>query len=268
MDLKPPSYDWNKALEEFLVQALECIHNIVSSIEYFHHCERAAQENRLDNEYGYMTLAEDAEAIGTDQESGPTLVRDHIIVSEDVIANFMASQTPAQEELHGLSAMECANYVNVFGDHKTCIPEHEPNQNFHVACQTDMENLQLWQAKMEKAVHIQNVQDNTPQFTSLEPDVVELANRGLYSEQASVQYNMEDIKSSEVALTSVNPSMLNTDQMCVYDIITWHLQETLSGHNPLPLQMLIHREGGTGKSKVIQTVTNYFDMKGAWQQRI
>lgn len=116
---------------------------------------------------------------------------------------------------------------------------------------------------MEKAVHIQNVQDNAPQFTSLEPDVVELANRGLYSERASVQYNAEDIESSEVALTSVDPSMLNTDQMRAYDIITWHLQETLSGHTPPPLQMLIHGEGGTGKSKVIQTVTDYFDMKGA-----
>ncbi|KAJ8585563.1 hypothetical protein M405DRAFT_695218, partial [Rhizopogon salebrosus TDB-379] len=53
------------------------------------------------------------------------------------------------------------------------------------------------------------------------------------------------------------------DQRRAYDIITWHLDQTLAGNNPPPLHMIIHGEGGTGKSKVIQTVTEYFRVRGA-----
>ncbi|KAF8836901.1 hypothetical protein BDN67DRAFT_871677, partial [Paxillus ammoniavirescens] len=56
---------------------------------------------------------------------------------------------------------------------------------------------------------------------------------------------------------------LKVDQFRAYNIITWHLNQTLAGENPPPLRMIIHSEGGTGKSKVIQTVTEYFTCKGA-----
>jgi len=68
---------------------------------------------------------------------------------------------------------------------------------------------------------------------------------------------------SEAALAPVDPSMLQYDQFRAYDIIVWHLDQTLVGRNPPPLQMLIHGEGGTGKSKVIQTITEYFTSKGS-----
>ncbi|KZT08384.1 uncharacterized protein LAESUDRAFT_605749, partial [Laetiporus sulphureus 93-53] len=56
---------------------------------------------------------------------------------------------------------------------------------------------------------------------------------------------------------------LLTDQKRAYDIITWHLNQTLAGHKPPQLLMLIHGEGGTGKSRVIQTVTEHFKHQSA-----
>ena len=41
------------------------------------------------------------------------------------------------------------------------------------------------------------------------------------------------------------------------------LDQTLAGANPPPLRMLIHGEGGTGKSKDIQTTTEYFSHRAA-----
>lgn len=57
--------------------------------------------------------------------------------------------------------------------------------------------------------------------------------------------------------------MLKDDQLWAHDIIMWHLDQTLAGSNLPPLQMILHGEGGTGKSKVIQTITEYFASKGA-----
>lgn len=56
--------------------------------------------------------------------------------------------------------------------------------------------------------------------------------------------------------------MLNDDQLRAYEIAAWHLDQVLCGRNPPLLRMLIHGEGGTGKSKVIQTITDYFISRG------
>ncbi|KAJ7031923.1 hypothetical protein C8F04DRAFT_934012, partial [Mycena alexandri] len=55
---------------------------------------------------------------------------------------------------------------------------------------------------------------------------------------------------------------LKADQRRAYDIIVWHLDNHLAGNKPPPLRMLIHGEGGTGKSKVIKTVTQAFSDRG------
>ena len=53
------------------------------------------------------------------------------------------------------------------------------------------------------------------------------------------------------------------DQRRAYDIIDWHLNETLNGNNPEQLLMIIPGEGGVGKSKTIQTITENFVRRGA-----
>lgn len=63
---------------------------------------------------------------------------------------------------------------------------------------------------------------------------------------------------SEQALDALNPTELLPDQRRAYDIITTHLDCTLAGDNPRQLLMIVVGEGGTGKSRVIQTVTQYF----------
>ena len=58
-------------------------------------------------------------------------------------------------------------------------------------------------------------------------------------------------------------SKLKADQFRAYDIFAWHLEQTLGGMDPPPLRLTIYGEGGTGKSKVIQTISEIFVQKGA-----
>jgi len=55
--------------------------------------------------------------------------------------------------------------------------------------------------------------------------------------------------------------LLKDDQYCAYNIIGWDLKQTLAGKTMTPLRMLLLGEGGTGKSKVIQMVTEMFTQK-------
>ena len=56
---------------------------------------------------------------------------------------------------------------------------------------------------------------------------------------------------------------LTSDQKRAFDIIVWHLDQTLQNQSPPPLRLIIYGEGGTGKSVVIQTVTDAFAARGA-----
>jgi hypothetical protein len=67
-----------------------------------------------------------------------------------------------------------------------------------------------------------------------------------------------DSEIAENALPPVDPSQLKTDQHQAYGIVIWHLDQTLSGASPPPLWMILYGEGGTGKSKVIQTIMQAF----------
>ena len=78
-------------------------------------------------------------------------------------------------------------------------------------------------------------------------------------EDAGVSY-LDPGDASEEPLSAVDVSELRYDQFRAYDIITWHLDQTLAGANP---PLLIHGEGGAGKSKVIQTTTEYFSHRAA-----
>ncbi|KAG9020892.1 hypothetical protein FRB95_003284 [Tulasnella sp. JGI-2019a] len=64
-------------------------------------------------------------------------------------------------------------------------------------------------------------------------------------------------------LKDIGQDGLLTDQRRAFDIIEWHLQETLARCEVPQLLMQIHGKGGTGKLKVIRTVTDTFQALGA-----
>ena len=71
---------------------------------------------------------------------------------------------------------------------------------------------------------------------------------------AGVSY-LDNANAFEEPLAVAEVSKLRYDQFRACDIITWHLNQTLASADLSPLRMLIHGEGDTGKSKVIQTTT-------------
>jgi Cdc6-like AAA superfamily ATPase len=66
----------------------------------------------------------------------------------------------------------------------------------------------------------------------------------------------------EIQMPSIDPQMLNERQYRGYQIVVNHFSETLAGQSPPPLRMILYGEGGTGKSKVIQTVMDAFIKAG------
>ena len=54
---------------------------------------------------------------------------------------------------------------------------------------------------------------------------------------------------------------LLNDQRRAFDIVKWWVDGEINGEKQPQLLMLLHGEGRTGKSKVIQTISDYFAKK-------
>lgn len=102
-------------------QSIRCI---VSGIEYFHHCERSAQEQhsagsssvppRSANE-----CSEDVE-MGEEMEGAPAT--SFSSVTEQDLSELLACRTPRAEDIHGRLAVEAARLAGIFPE--TC-PRYE-----------------------------------------------------------------------------------------------------------------------------------------------
>ena len=108
-------------------------------------------------------------------------------------------------------------------------------------------------AQEEQLQHIQDV-----------PASVELLPTELSSgqdEQISGDVSMSS--SIGEGLHPANISDLRPDQYRAFDVVRSQIIQWASGQDDIPpLRMIIYGEGGTGKSKVIQTITREFERRG------
>jgi hypothetical protein len=154
-------------------------------------------------------------------------------------------------------ALEHARVAKIFGNESSdwVIGIGQPPVVVN-ATGNDLSNLIKWRSQLAQDVQAQN---SVPEFVEAPesvhspPDVVPLA----AVDEAQVT-TLPASAYPEMALTAAQVSELKADQLRAYEIIIWHLDATLAGREPPPLRMLLHGEGGTGKSKVIQTVTQAF----------
>lgn len=82
-----------------------------------------------------------------------------------------------------------------------------------------------------------------------------------FHDTGGVEAVVDVIGQSSDALPTIDPNNLLLDQRHAYDIVDWHLQQTISGQHPPQLLMIIAGEGGVGKSRTIQAITKIFHLK-------
>lgn len=274
-DLRLPSETWSDAFDRFLADAPKRVKDVVSNIQYFHECSRAAEEdtnrdagepdalNRTPGQRGMDRSAED-EAEWELGEDGISYEQED---SANILARLLASQGSLAEELHGRLAVETAKAVSIFTDTDHAWDVDASLPAIGNASGDDLARLQTWRAQMEHDVNLQNasIGGDAPVSTPVQPSTdhghVEVLRVPVSSGAAAV--SPLGAEGAEASITPVDVSRLKPDQLRAFDIVAWHLEKTLQGSNPPPLRMIIHGEGGTGKSLVIQTITEHFTARGS-----
>ena len=269
VDLKEPSQSWTQAFVSFLATAPKKSKDIITGIQYFYESRSAAeqeQEQEQDVNTGSTRQAGGFNESEEDFELGEDAQIPDDTFTEEGLAALIASQVPLREELHGRFAVEKAKYAKIFtGDNSQWNLDKElpPVVN---ATGDDLCRLLHWRNQMEADVATQNMGADAPREEELGLDrggVGRLTNfRNASGSRGDVSLEATNVL-SEASIPAVDPSLLKADQFRAYDIVTWHLEQTLAGKKPPPLRMIVHGEGGTGKSRVIQTVTELFSRRGS-----
>ena len=268
-DLKHPTQSWEEAFNTFLSHTSKHTKDMISGIQYFYEARAAAEDEREREEEVDDDLTRCEKHHGLDEQDDYELGEDAHITddtfTEEGLAELTASQVPLREELHGRLAVERAKHAKIFnGDNRSW--DLDNGTVIGNATGDELTKLLHWRKQLGAAVNAQNQRADSSQqdgcddmgsVTRLYPAPSnDSENRG------QVELMIEDA-TSEQSLSAADPQNLKPDQYRAYDIITWHLEQTIAGKKPPPLRMIIHGEGGTGKSKVIQTVTQYFIKRGA-----
>lgn len=259
-DLKSPEQTWPAAFEQFLGHANEWIKFILSGIQYFHDCEAAAKESHLQEDFfssndschhngNYeveVAEAELGEGIGKEAQSG---------YSKEGLVALSVLQTSVQEKLHGHLAVEIAKQAKFF---TSTASEWQVSGTSTMAnaMGDDLIKLMAWKAQMKQDVLAQDLSTDEPCHVD-PPDGGQVE---WISDPTQTQGGKPEVSilAAEASLPPVDPSLLKFDQFWAYDIIRWHLEQRLSGEDLPPLHMIVYGKGRTGKSKVIQTVTEAF----------
>ena len=256
-DLKLQAETWTLAFETFRISTPLKVQRVLSGIQYFHECESAAHTDNT-RPYPYPTLTDQTQ----DDGSGVDHIPNAPGFSEEGLALLKAEAIPLREEQHGRMAIEIAKHLGIFWNNQSVWQISQGTIPGNTT-EADLSRIAMWSNLLQATVEGKNnMRRSDPSAATTAGAMVErsLPSDGLCGPPSPAV--VLQATGSEQALPAVDPGSLKPDQLRAYRIVDWHLGETLRGTCPPPLRMILYGEGGTGKSRVIQTITELFAAHG------
>jgi len=257
-ELKMANTSWQESLEQFLDQSSNRYRNIISSIQHYHRCKTATDTDHDDNapvidtslDHEYPSADEDhRNALENDEDQNTASVQQENITAQD-ITDAKDRQTTYCERVYARDAVDIARGAEVFAG---CENVANISGTASIGQSADLSRLDLWRQRLQCCVHDEIPEEHEDQNV-ISTDRVEISD--------DPDPTVTVLPIAEDVLSAVHPDELLTDQRRAFDIVAWHLMQTMQDARPRQLLLQIQGEGGTGKSKVIQTITNLFKSKG------
>ena len=262
-DLIEHNVDWPTAFEKFLSTTTAKERQVLGGIDYYYDLKTACERNDgSDNVSGVaeQNSQRSTGCVNTFDETGEELEETSIVLTEADLQTFKHEQTSPRERAHALAAIAIGTSCGLFP-----IVSHEATirtQCLRSATALDLNQLASWQTTMQHMIaqttskHHGTLTTSATEHESGEVSQLQLADSG--------EANLLAVFAPDTSvLTPEKAEDLLEDQRRAYNIVDWHLQKMLSGLNPPQLHMIIPGEGGVGKSKTIQTITDNFVSHGA-----
>lgn len=251
-DLKTAEDSWSMAFRQFQTTASHKVLRMMDGIQYYYSSADAAKlsrEERLD-----AARYEKREARRTQAEEEEWRVNDDVDYASDQ-AEEETSRRDAAEDLHAQVAIQIGEMAKIF---RQDLDEWSVNGVAKTACADDYQRVRAWVNAVKNCSVVEGPVDESdgaqaaafPGVDTIQ-DALGIPDIQLFPDNSYL--------GGEEELPSVDPDCLLEDQRRAYDIVEAHVRGSIRGDNIPALFMFISGEGGVGKSKVIQTITDLFN---------
>ena len=196
-----------------------------------------------------------------DLEDGPLDNDDHDNVDDELFENLISEEDinrvidqpfSSREQNFAENAIDIGLKSGALHNRKDSATNADPAR---LANENDIRYFQNWQALL-----VSSVEEDTPSI-SITSDVLPLNDISLNT--------VDNIEPAASTVTRENrsnddsDSILNERQRMVHTIVTNHLQDHLLQKNPPQRLLIVHGQGGTGKSTLLNAISNTFEKFGA-----
>jgi hypothetical protein len=250
-DLKMENQTFKQAFDIFVGQTDDRTKYMMANIQYQHECVDSALKKRATEEEDKPIIALTLEETGDNLVTGGMLLTgdsQSVEYTSRDIEHAIASEFSVDDKLYAEVALNIAMDCNIF--------EEEPPIGVS------------WKGLAKPATREQLIE-----FCALDKLVQAVTkNRAAPDLRACVEptANLWTLDAGDAEPSSVEASVpagsnlshttvLNDEQRRAHDIMTNHLQATLNGRKPRQLLMMVMGPGGTGKTTMLNAITDTFE---------
>jgi hypothetical protein len=254
-DIKGMHETFNDTYNSFLSSTPDHIQTTIDNIQFFHECAEKATTRQSTNEDFIEVERADTDSVDDAQEPGEDIGEsepyDPLISEEDII-RALNRPFSARELLYADTAVDIGRSSGALPECTSHIPFKKPADR----ASTDQQNIfHSW----ENTLHTVNQEDTVVDDVDFNTEPGTTHATSQHIDEPSVVPIPPD---ESVPSLSPQPT-LNTRQRMVHNIITAHLQAYLRGENPPQRLMIVHGQGGTGKSALLNAISKTFADLGA-----
>lgn len=256
--LKEQEQIWENALESFLAGATPDIHRIISNVQFFHRATDMANARKAG-----LHVSDSARGDAAQVDMWPS---ERLSESTREVADFSIVKKNGREEQHALEAMLIAKGHGIFTDQPATGSQSFNGDGVRHGCSDDIRKLALWHSEMAAIIAAQNAEGRTLSGDVAQPGLVSASTSLVSNVPLAPAVHSISMAEKRKEPQGLDPDKLNQEQRMCYDIVTSHLEQTLANEAVRPLRLFIYGEGGSGKSRVIQAITERFQQVGktAW----
>ncbi|CEL62289.1 DNA repair and recombination protein pif1, mitochondrial OS=Schizosaccharomyces pombe (strain 972 / ATCC 24843) GN=pif1 PE=1 SV=1 [Rhizoctonia solani AG-1 IB] len=269
-DLKAIDQSWNEALTAFLKFCDQRTRNVIDNIEHYHVCKTAAEGGQE-----AANIVEESQLIDEDIDMEMDEMLDNnttyssSMITAEMVAEEKSKALNNREMAHGLQAVRIGEAKHIFRTSKMNVIQQRANKG----SSEDIEALKEWKLLLDRAkkLPLASAMENTSSSVVGGRGNADIMPIELIGSIVPLQLpRVEAIQGplQEQSLPSLGMDKLLSDQKRAFEIVRWHLSQHLVAADqpykkqPGQLLMLLTGAGGTGKSRVIQTITNEFKRRG------
>lgn len=283
VDVKRGHSTWRAAFDAFMEGTSESVHAMVGNFQYYYDAgDQAtlktqeytdAQVNESGQPHGCRDRGDDDRHDGDEEPMSDNdvdmLLEEAIDQTAEDLKQAIRKSLSEDEGKHAAEAVEVGKAAGIFCNADEDRPWLVRRAGERLATPRIMDLNVQWQQSVKQFVSAD--QHPAPPPGQSSPSTAEV-NVG--------QVLPDEIAAGPRATTTSNPHVekididamniaeledvqcLNTEQRRAVEIVGSHLKSTLKGEKPAQLLLLVLGEGGTGKSKVINTISTIFETLG------